>query len=89
MGSVGITEEEGKFNKPVPEPHILTSSSSPPPFLAHVSSPSANIGLVSENDGIEAKNDGPTETVHQDKGGKYTSSYVGGIRGSLTLKALH
>ena len=51
----GSLEEEFKFNTPVHSPRIITYSSSPPPFLEQVSNPAADISLVSENNGIEAK----------------------------------
>ena len=33
---VGSPEEEGNLDTPVPEPHTITSYSSPSPFLAQV-----------------------------------------------------
>ena len=51
---------------------------------AQLSNPAAEIILVSENDGIEAKEYGVSEKVPWDKGGKYPSSAVGGIRYHLT-----
>ena len=89
MESVGIPEEVIKLNTPVPEPHIITSSSSPVTFLPQLSNPAADITLVSENDGIEANKYGATEKVLWDKGGKYPYSAVGGIRDCHTLLALH
>ena len=41
MESVGSTEEEFKLNTPVPAPHIITSSSSSPPFFPQVSNTAA------------------------------------------------
>ena len=89
MDSVGSPEEEVKLNTPVPSPHIIPSSSSSPPFLPQVLNIAAKISLVSENDGIEANKYGATETVLWNKGGRYPSSGVGGIRDCLTLKDLH
>ena len=43
------------------------------------------ISLVSENYGIEAKNDDVKETVQWDKGGKYLVSAVGGIRDNCCI----
>ena len=46
--SVRSPEEEDKLNTPVPAPHIITSSSPYPPFLAHVSNLATDISMVSE-----------------------------------------
>ena len=62
MESVGSPEEEVKLNTPVPEPHIIPSSSSSPPLLAQVSNTGAKIIPVSENYGIKAKKCGEIET---------------------------
>ena len=89
MESVGSPEEEVKLNTHVTAPHIINSSSSSPPFLVHVSNIAADISLVSENGGIQANKYVLTETGFGDRGGKYPSSAVGGIRDHLTLKAIH
>ena len=41
MESVGSPEDEGKFNTPVPEHHIIPISYSSPPFFPQISNPAA------------------------------------------------
>ena len=90
MESVGIIEEEGNLNAPVPAPHTISSYSySYPPFLAQVENPADDISTVIDNDVIEAKNDGATETVQWDEGAKYPYPAAVRIEECLTLKALH
>ena len=68
MESVGSFEEEVKLNTALPAPNIIPSYYSTPTLLQRVSNPADKIILVSENDGIEAKKDGATETVLWYKG---------------------
>ena len=44
---------------------------------------------ISDNYGSEAKNDGATETVKWDEGGKDQYLYVGSIEDHITLKLIH
>ena len=62
---------------------------SSPPLLRHISNLDGKIIPVSENDAIEAKKNGATETVLWYKEGKYYYSAVGWIRNHITLKYLH
>ena len=77
------------MNTPVITTHIITYSYFYRPFLEQVSNPDADTILVSENDGIEFNNDGVKEMFQWDKGAKYPSYAIDGIRYCLTLKYLH
>ena len=59
-----------KLNTPIPAPHRIPYSSSFPNLLRQVSNLAGEIIMVCENDGIESKKYGATETVLWDKGGK-------------------
>ena len=89
MESVESTQEEVKFNSPVPEPHTIPDSSLSPPFLEQISNPDADRILVSENYGIKSKDGGATESIQWDEGGKYPYSALGGIKDPLNPKVFH
>ena len=89
MESFGSTEEEGKFNAPIPETYTISYYYSSPPLLSQESNPDPNRSTVSENDGSESKNDGATETAQWDEGYKHPYYAVGGIEEFTTLKSLH
>ena len=70
MGSVGITEEEGKFNNPVTAPHTIPYYYFPPNLLVQVSNKATKSSPVIENDVIGANNYGSIYTLQRDKGSK-------------------
>ena len=58
---------------------MTTSYYSHPTLFSQVSNPDSDSSLVSENDYIKSNNDGATDTVQWDEGGKYPSYNVCGI----------
>ena len=89
MESVVSTEEEGKFNTSVTATLTIASYNSYPPFLEQLENMASESNSISDNYGSEAKNDGATETVKWDEGGKDQYLYVGSIEDHITLKLLH
>ena len=73
MESVGIPEEEVKFNNLVPAPHIIYSSSLFSPFFPQVSNPSAE----DSNKNVSGKREGTDEVRTLSfcvrKGGRHNS----------------